>query len=129
MLADRTLLTRALINLIDNALKYSEPNTRVECRIANLGEGSEATVVCTIQDQGRGMSPESLAHLFERFQRSTPTGGRQVSGVGLGLTFVQTVILRHGGQISCDSVLGKGTCFTLTLPRAAPDEASAHEHF
>lgn len=129
VLADRTLLTRALINLIDNALKYSEPNTRVECRIANLGEDADAKVVCTIKDQGRGMSPESLAHLFERFQRSTPAGGRQVSGVGLGLTFVQTVILRHGGQISCDSVLGEGACFTLTLPRAAPDEASAHEHF
>ena len=129
VLADRTLLTRALINLIDNALKYSEPNTRVECRVANEGEGEDATVICTIQDQGRGMSPESLAHLFERFQRSTPTGGRQVSGVGLGLTFVQTVILRHGGQISCDSALGEGTRFTLTLPRAAPDEASAHEHF
>lgn len=128
VLADRTLLTRALINLIDNALKYSEPNTRVECRIASLGEGGDANVVCTIKDQGRGMSPENVAHVFERFQRSTPAGGRQVSGVGLGLTFVQTVILRHGGQISCDSALGEGTCFTITLPRAAPDEASAHEH-
>ncbi len=129
VLADRTLLTRTLINLIDNALKYSEPNTRVECHVASLGEGAEAKVVCTIQDQGRGMSAESLAHLFERFQRSTPSGGRQVSGVGLGLTFVQTVILRHGGKIGCDSALGEGTRFTLTLPRAAPDDASAHGQF
>ena len=129
VLADRTLLTRALINLIDNALKYSEPETKVECRIASVGDGVDAKVVCTIQDQGRGMSPESLAHLFERFQRSTPAGGRQVSGVGLSLTFVQTVILRHGGQISCDSALGEGTRFTLTLPRAEQDEAWAHEDY
>ncbi len=129
VLADRTLLTRALINLIDNALKYSEPRTKVECRVVSLGEGTDAKVVCTIQDQGRGMSPESLAHLFERFQRSTPAGGRQVSGVGLGLTFVQTVILRHDGQITCDSTLGEGTRFTVALPLADQDEASAHEHF
>ncbi|MDF2900014.1 MAG: histidine kinase [Phenylobacterium sp.] len=125
VVADRTLLTRALINLIDNAIKYSEPKTRVQCRIATLDEGEGAKVVCTIRDQGCGMSSESVGNLFERFQRAMPTGGRQVSGVGLGLTFVQTVILRHGGQIACESALGEGSCFTLTLPRAEPDGVSA----
>ena len=122
VLADRTLLTRALINLIDNAIKYSEPSTRIECAVASLGEGADAKVVCTIQDQGVGMSPESLANLFERFQRAGPSGGRQVSGVGLGLTFVQTVIVRHGGKIACDSALGEGSRFTLTLPRVDQDD-------
>lgn len=125
VMADRTLMTRALINLIDNAIKYSDPKTRIDCQVATLGEGAEAKVVCTVRDHGRGMSPDSLAHLFERFQRVIPAGGRQVSGVGLGLTFVQTVVLRHGGQITCDSVPDQGSCFTVTLPLADPDDAAS----
>ncbi len=125
VMADRTLMTRALINLIDNAIKYSEPKTRIDCQVATLGVGPEAKVVCTVRDQGLGMSPSGLAHLFERFQRVIPAGGRQVSGVGLGLTFVQTVVLRHGGQITCDSVLDQGSCFTVTLPLADLDEAAS----
>ncbi len=107
--ADRTLLTRAFINLVDNAIKYSPDRSRIECRLTTSGD----TVCCAISDHGRGMAPEQVATLFKRFQR---TGGDRVDGVGLGLSFVQMVVQRHGGAIACTSGPGLGTTFEISLP-------------
>lgn len=114
VLADRSLLTRALINLVDNAIKYTEPGGFVRCGL-DLDPAGDA-VVCTIADSGRGMSSEQLSHLFERFQRAPSAGQPHIDGVGLGLAFVHAVILRHGGAITCESRPGRGTTFTVTLP-------------
>lgn len=107
--ADRSLLTRVFINLIDNAIKYSPDGSRIECRL----EASAGTVACTVSDQGRGMEPGQVANLFKRFQRA---GGDRIDGVGLGLSFVHTVVQRHGGAITCASSIGHGTTFKVRLP-------------
>ena len=112
---DRALLTRALINLVDNAIKYSPPGGRVDCDVRV--ENDEA--VCTIADQGGGMSPAQVANLFKRFHRVRPKGGERIDGVGLGLSFVHAVVQRHGGRIDCASTLGQGSSFTVRLPLAS----------
>lgn len=112
--ADRSLLTRAFINLVDNAIKYSPPGSSVDCELRPVDD----RVVCTIADQGRGMSATQVANLFERFRRGG--SGDRVDGVGLGLSFVEAVIQRHGGTIDCSSAPGEGTTFTIALPLADP---------
>jgi signal transduction histidine kinase len=106
---DAELLGRALRNLIDNASKYSPEGAPIRASVAI--EGGRA--VCRIADAGRGMSADEAARLFQPFERFS--GG---DGAGLGLTFVQTVVQRHGGTIAVDSAPGAGTTFTLHFPQA-----------
>jgi CHASE2 domain-containing sensor protein/signal transduction histidine kinase len=112
VLADRSLMTRALINLVGNGVKYTPQGGKVDCAVA--AEGDE--VVVRIADTGGGMAPAQLARLFERFHRGA--AAKSSDGVGLGLAFVQTVVERHGGRMSCDSVEGEGSTFTLRFARA-----------
>ena len=120
---DRGLLTRTLINLLDNAIKYTEPGGRITCDVRLDESRSPPRVVCTIADTGRGMPPEEAAQVFERFRRARGEANRGVSGAGLGLAFVQTVVQRHGGAITCESRPGEGTRFEIVLPRLdQPDE-------
>lgn len=111
--ADRSLLTRVFVNLISNAIKYSDPKTAIVCTISAGGAGELRVVV---QDQGWGMTAEQLGRLFEPFQRASQEGRPTVDGVGLGLAFVRTVVERHGGSVLCDSRPGEGSIFTVTLP-------------
>ncbi len=104
---DRQLLTRALINLIGNAIKYSDDGTTITCSITTAAIG---IVQITVADRGTGMTKGQLANLFARFQQ----GPRE--GVGLGLALVKLVVERHGGMIDCDSTAGVGTTFTIDLP-------------
>ena len=105
---DRQLLTRAILNLISNAIKYSDPGMRIRCSVDEVDDRIRVTVA----DEGVGMSEEQLGNLFSRFQQ----GPRE--GVGLGLAFVRTVVARHGGSIDCQSELGKGTTFTIDLAKS-----------
>lgn len=109
---DRSLLARALCNLVGNAVKYSGDNTRIDCTVRSGAGG----VRCTIADQGRGMSPDQVAQLFKPFRRLGAAGSRDPGGAGLALSFVRTVIVRHGGTIACESAVDRGTTFTITLP-------------
>jgi signal transduction histidine kinase len=125
ILADRGLLTRALINLLDNAVKFSPCGERVTCRLAGATLGGAPAVACQIIDHAGGLDDGEVGALFRRFgaSRGTPRG---LAGVGLGLAMVHTVVTRHCGEIVCDSVKGEGTVFTVTLPlhveaHAAPD--------
>ena len=112
VMGDRSLMTRALINLIGNAVKYTEPGGRVDCTLSlDAGE-----VVCAIADTGRGMPAEQLERLFERFHRGA--AAKSTDGVGLGLAFVQTVVARHGGTMGCQSADGQGSTFTLRFAAA-----------
>lgn len=108
------MLIRALANVIDNALKYSSPDTAITLRIADAGEERLALHVI---DQGIGMAEEHLAHLFEPFFQVAGKSNVEM-GVGLGLPFVKTVIERHGGAISVSSQPGRGTDVRMVLPRA-----------
>lgn len=105
---DRQLLTRAVLNLIGNAIKYSDAGMSIRCSV----EEADGLVRVAVADQGTGMDEGQLAGLFSRFQQ----GPRE--GVGLGLAFVRTVVARHGGRIDCESSPGKGTTFTIELRKS-----------
>jgi signal transduction histidine kinase len=115
VLADRRLLTRALINLLDNAIKFSPRDKTVTCRLTPDQLGGAPAVACEIADSAGGMAQAQLADLFHRFatSREDVTGSQ---GVGLGLALVHAVVTRHHGVIRCESARGEGTVFTLTLP-------------
>ncbi len=108
--ADQSLLTRALFNVLENAIKYSPSGTTV--RLSHASE--EGWLKCRISDQGPGIAPEDLPELFSQYRRFDSAQGSE--GLGLGLTMVKAVVERHRGRIDCESTLGKGTAFSLRLP-------------
>ena len=108
--ADQSLLTQLLINLAGNAVKYGKQGGWVIVRAAQERE----TCVLTVSDNGIGMSPEELEHIFERFYRADKARDR--SGSGLGLSIAQWIVHLHGGEIAAQSQPGKGSQFTVELP-------------
>ncbi len=117
VLGDPALLSRALINVLDNAIKYSAPLTSVECKVEPGADGT--TVRCTIRDSGCGIGSADQMRLFERYRRFRTAGQPETSGVGLGMAFVKAVVERHEGNIHVHSVVLQGTTVTITLPAAA----------
>ncbi|OCC23591.1 hypothetical protein MB02_10480 [Croceicoccus estronivorus] len=107
---DRQLITRAVINLIDNAIKYSPPESTIACELV----ASPSKVVLSICDTGPGIAEDQIANLFDPFRRVEENA---VQGAGLGLAFVRSVLRRHYGTITCKSTVGEGTCFEIVLPR------------
>jgi two-component system, OmpR family, phosphate regulon sensor histidine kinase PhoR len=111
ILGDKTHLTNALCNLIDNAIKYSNKNP--EITIATLNTEQDLTVI--ISDKGIGIEEEFHDKIFEKFFR-VPTGNvHDVKGFGLGLAYIKTIIELHDGKINLESESGEGTKFTITL--------------
>ncbi|EJM20749.1 putative transmembrane sensor domain protein [Pseudomonas sp. GM18] len=110
VLADQSLLTRALFNLLENAIKYSPAGSRITVRVSC----AEGWLTCEIADQGRGIAVEELPELFSQYRRFASAHGSD--GLGLGLSMVKAVVDRHGGRISCHSVVGQGTTFSVELP-------------
>jgi two-component system phosphate regulon sensor histidine kinase PhoR len=102
-----------LLNLLDNAIKYTEPRRRI-----TLGLKIEKhNAVITVADTGRGIPAEDLPHIFERFyRRSGKTSDRSATGFGLGLSIVKWIVDAHGGKIEAESEMGSGTTFTVKLP-------------
>ena len=114
---DGALLTRALVNLIGNAIKFSQAGGRIDCSLEMRTDlDGAAWVLCKVADHGAGMSSETVSRLFGRFRHRPAEDGRKVDGVGLGLTFVHSVAMGHGGTIVCTSAVGQGSTFTLSLP-------------
>jgi signal transduction histidine kinase len=110
LMADQALLTRALFNLLENAIKYSAAGTRVSLRVRHSGDW----LTCELVDQGKGIAARELPELFSQYRRFSSAQG--TDGVGLGLSMVKAVVDRHGGRIECSSVVGEGTCFRLDFP-------------
>ena len=108
--ADQSLLTRALFNVLENAIKYSPSGTTVRLRHSS----TQGWLECRISDQGPGIAAEDLPELFSQYKRFDSAQGSD--GLGLGLTMVKAVVERHGGRIECESSVGKGTTFSLQLP-------------
>ena len=106
---DAVRMGAALGNLLDNALNYTDPGGTI--RLTATQEGP--SVVLTVSDTGAGIPPEHLPHVFSKFFR---VPGQSRSGTGLGLAIVQEIVMAHGGTITCESTVGKGTTFCLTLP-------------
>ncbi|RLS83249.1 MAG: PAS domain-containing protein [Planctomycetota bacterium] len=107
------LLEQALINLVDNALKYSEPGGRVVVAVAPTVDGMLEWLV---RDQGSGIGAEHLPRLFERFYRVDKGRSRRLGGTGLGLSIVKHIVQAHGGTVAVESTLGVGSTFRVFLP-------------
>lgn len=118
VLGNGELLERALINLISNAIKYSEPGSRVDVTVIER----ETEVLVRVADQGLGIPAAEIERVFEAYYRSVAPALASRRGAGLGLRFVKTVAERHGGSVSVESQQGVGSVFTLVLPRI-PDES------
>lgn len=113
IVVDRSLLTQAIINLVDNAIKYSSSNTQVKLHGFDMGDH----VRIDIADQGPGISEKHFPRLFERFYRVDKARSRKLGGTGLGLAIVKHVVVLHNGTVSVDSELGKGSVFHVDIPK------------
>ena len=111
------LVEQAVINLLDNAIKYSESGSTVEIRACR--EGPE--LVIRVTDQGCGIEARHLPRLFERFYRVDKARSRDLGGTGLGLAIVRHIALAHRGSVSVESIVGQGSTFSLRLPAASPN--------
>jgi two-component system sensor histidine kinase BaeS len=117
--ADPERLQQALGNLIDNAIRFTEPGGTVHVTAWCAPE----QVGVTVTDTGPGVSAAARAHLFERFYREPTTGSPRPRGSGLGLAICREIAAAHGGSVSVESEPGRGSTFTLTLPRSAGEAA------
>jgi len=118
---DQDLLVTALRNLIDNAIRYSPPNTRVGIGVRSR----DGLVSISVTDQGDGLSPEDQERVFERFYRVDAARSRQTGGTGLGLSIVKHVASNHGGEVTLWSQPGQGSTFTLRLPEMEGQDGDA----
>ena len=112
---DRRQLVSAVGNLVENAVKYSEPGGSVHVRVRCLDDVIEIDVV----DRGVGIPARDLPRIFERFYRVDQARSRATGGTGLGLSIVRHVATHHGGDVTVESVEGQGSTFTMRLPAAS----------
>jgi two-component system phosphate regulon sensor histidine kinase PhoR len=110
---DSSLLEQALVNLLDNSIKYSKPNSTIYLK-AKLND-SEVKII--VEDRGIGISKKHLPRLFERFYRVDKARSRNLGGTGLGLAIVKHIAQAHGGNVTVESTLGEGSVFTIHLPQ------------
>jgi two-component system OmpR family sensor kinase len=119
VLADRDMLRRALNNLVENALSHTPDGGAVRLGVSRAAEGR---VRFTIEDEGCGIPPEQLPHVFDRFYRGDAARARQTPGTGLGLPIARAIALAHGGSLEIESRASAGTRALLEMPEAVPDD-------
>ncbi len=105
-------LEQAVINLIDNAVKYSDSHSKIRVKVGSDNRGIEIAVI----DQGSGIDKKHLPRIFERFYRVDKSRSRDIGGTGLGLAIVKHIAIAHGGSVSVESTPGQGSVFTIHLP-------------
>jgi two-component system CheB/CheR fusion protein len=115
--ADAVRLTQVLVNLLTNALKFSQPAGVVELTV----QRQESAAVIRVRDYGAGIAPELLPHIFDAFVQSTHSLGQAEGGLGLGLTVSRQIIELHGGTLEAFSAGdNQGSEFVVRLPRTVP---------
>jgi two-component system sensor histidine kinase SenX3 len=114
---DRRQLVSAVYNLLDNAVKYSDPMAPIEVSLRK--ESGDAEI--TIRDHGIGIPTRDIERIFERFYRVDRARSRETGGTGLGLSIVRHVVAVHGGDVRVESHEGEGSTFTITLPLRTSD--------
>jgi signal transduction histidine kinase len=119
--ADPSEMTRALQNLIRNAIKYGGERGWVGVQAQAIEGRHGREVYITVRDTGMGIAAEDLPHIFEPFYRSREAVAAQIHGSGLGLSLVRQIVEAHGGRVNVQSTLGNGSAFTIYLPAAVSD--------
>ena len=117
--ADQARILQVLSELISNAIKFSPPRTAVELTAQAVRPNPKTgqdEVCIMVEDQGRGIAPDKLDVIFERFQQVDASDSRDLGGTGLGLAISRRIVHQHGGRIWAESELGKGSRFLFTLP-------------
>ncbi len=112
---DRDFLEQVLMNLLDNAIKYTPEGGRVEISAI---EKNSREILFSIRDDGIGIPGEDLSRIFERFYRVDKGRSQEMGGTGLGLSIVKHIVQAHHGRVWAESQLGKGSTFNFTLPKA-----------
>jgi signal transduction histidine kinase len=113
VLADRERIQEVVLNLLDNAVKYSPKGRRIRVR----GQVTANDVIVHVSDLGQGIPLREQERVFERFQRVDNAASRRTQGAGLGLYICRAIVEAHGGRIWVRSALGKGSRFSFSLPR------------
>jgi PAS domain S-box-containing protein len=111
---DDDRMTQALVNLLSNAIKFAPRDSTIT--VSGKAKGDQIAI--SVADEGRGIAPEDLNRLFAKFQQLDDPETRRSGGTGLGLTITKAIVEEHGGTISVESTVGRGTTFTMVLPRA-----------
>ncbi len=111
--ADRDRLCQVMTNLLSNAVKYTQEGGHITVTTADRGGDG----IIVIADDGIGMAPEDIPHIFERFYRTDQSRSRKTGGAGIGLAIVKSIVEAHGGRIGVESALGAGARFTVSLPK------------
>jgi signal transduction histidine kinase len=114
IVGDADALVTALLNLLDNAWKYSGDDKRIVLRAA----AQNGSVQFAVEDHGIGLAPRESARVFERFYQADQRLARTAGGCGLGLTIVQSIVAAHRGTVEVASEAGRGSTFTIKLPAA-----------
>ncbi len=118
-------LTQILNNLLSNAIKFTQAGDQIALTLRQTSNHHTTSYLFTVQDTGTGMSQEFLPKLFEPYERETRFSSQHVSGTGLGMPIVKNLVAQMGGQITVESTLGQGSCFTVTLPFAPGEDLPA----
>ena len=123
VMADRRRVEEVLLNLLDNAVKYSPSGSTitVSARVQSEDSGSEQAIV-SVSDQGIGIPPHDTEHIFERFYQGQGRLHKGHVGLGLGLYIARETVERHGGRLWVESTSGEGSTFYFTLPLARPQD-------
>ncbi len=111
---DGDKLDKAICHLIDNAIKYNTKNGRVDVRM----QDTDKWVMVHVSDTGAGISPEDIGRVMDKFYRVTMRSSGEAKKWGVGLPIVKEIVVMHGGDIAIESEVGKGSTFTITLPKS-----------